>query len=131
MTPSITKSVLIGSDSDAELRRRLLLSRDENNNERKEQEPSKDPVSSTAPKIYDVNYLTAEHLSKSAQSKEAAAAATAQQYKDWRPQIKWPDLIVQLFVHIGAVYGLYLVPSAKLYSVIWCKIQVPAMRLID
>lgn len=35
--------------------------------------------------------------------------------------IRWPDLIVQTFLHVGAVYGLYLMFYANFFSYIWSK----------
>lgn len=41
----------------------------------------------------------------------------------FKPQIRWPDLIAQVFIHGGSLYGLfYLITlKAKLYTYIWCK----------
>lgn len=42
--------------------------------------------------------------------------------KKFRPQLKWPDLIGLLFVHLGCLYGLYLlVASRSLKNFIWRK----------
>lgn len=39
------------------------------------------------------------------------------------PQFRWPDLIVQIFLHIGAAYGLlFQFYSIKFYTLIWCKL---------
>jgi stearoyl-CoA desaturase (Delta-9 desaturase) len=42
---------------------------------------------------------------------------------DFRPQIRWPDLIAQVFIHAGFVYGLYfiLMLQAKFYTYIWSE----------
>lgn len=43
---------------------------------------------------------------------------------EYVPQISWPDLIAQIFIHTGSVYGLYLIfTEAKLLTVLWgtCK----------
>lgn len=39
------------------------------------------------------------------------------------PQIRWPDLIAQVFIHVGSLYGLYylITLQAKPYTYIWCK----------
>ncbi|XP_023176539.1 acyl-CoA desaturase isoform X3 [Drosophila hydei] len=37
----------------------------------------------------------------------------------YNPQIRWPDLGAQTFLHAGALYGLYLLFSAKLYTFLW------------
>lgn len=41
----------------------------------------------------------------------------------FRPQIKWPDLMAQLAIHVGFLYGLYYLVTfkAKLFTYIWCK----------
>lgn len=38
-------------------------------------------------------------------------------------QIRWPDLMAQLFIHVGSLYGLYylITLQAKPYTYIWCK----------
>lgn len=42
---------------------------------------------------------------------------------EFTPQIRWPDLIVQMFIHFGFLYGLYylITFNAKFYTYIWCK----------
>lgn len=39
--------------------------------------------------------------------------------KEFKPQLRYPDLIAQLFLHLGAVYGFYLLFSAKFYTFLW------------
>lgn len=40
----------------------------------------------------------------------------------YKPSIKWPDLAAQLFIHAGALYGLYLMfIQAKVLTSIWGK----------
>ena len=39
--------------------------------------------------------------------------------KEFKPQLRYPDLIAQLFLHVGAVYGFYLLFSAKFYTFLW------------
>lgn len=44
--------------------------------------------------------------------------------EQFRPSIRWPDLIVQLFIHLGCLYGLFLcVWSAKLFTVLFGKLR--------
>lgn len=53
------------------------------------------------------------------QPDEQKTPATVVEYK---PQIRWPDLGAQLFLHTGAVYGLiFLLYKVKLLTFIWCK----------
>jgi hypothetical protein len=42
---------------------------------------------------------------------------------EFHPQIRWPDLIVQIFIHAGFVYGLYflLTFQVKFFTYIWCE----------
>ncbi|EDW59214.2 acyl-CoA desaturase isoform X1 [Drosophila virilis] len=37
----------------------------------------------------------------------------------YNPQIRWPDLGAQTFLHVGALYGLYLLCYAKFYTFLW------------
>lgn len=43
--------------------------------------------------------------------------------KEFQPQIRWPDLIAQVFIHTGFLYGLYYLFAlkAKFYTYVWCK----------
>ncbi len=40
---------------------------------------------------------------------------------EFKPEIRWPDLIVQTFLHTGAVYGLFLLFYIKFFTVLWSK----------
>lgn len=40
---------------------------------------------------------------------------------EFTPNIRWPDLIVQTFLHTGAVYGLFLLFYIKFFTVPWSK----------
>ncbi|CAO1433062.1 unnamed protein product [Diamesa serratosioi] len=44
----------------------------------------------------------------------------------FKPQIRWPDLIAQIFIHAGFLYGLYYLISlqAKFYTFIWFVVLV-------
>lgn len=48
----------------------------------------------------------------------------------FNPQIRWPDLIAQVFIHAGSLYGLYylITLKAKLYTYIWCKLLALTAR---
>lgn len=37
------------------------------------------------------------------------------------PQIRWPDLMAQIFIHAGCVYGLYLCFYARFYTTLFGK----------
>lgn len=64
--------------------------------------------------IEDVNYLTPS-------AEELRSIDEKPDYSEWKPQIRWPDTIVQIFLHAGFVYGLFLLFSVKFYSILWCK----------
>lgn len=41
---------------------------------------------------------------------------------EYVPKIKWLDFFVQIFIHAGGLYGLYLVfTQAKLLTILWGK----------
>lgn len=41
---------------------------------------------------------------------------------EFTPKIRWPDLIVHIFLHVGAIYGLiFLFYSIKFFTFLWCK----------
>lgn len=41
---------------------------------------------------------------------------------EFKPQIRWPDLCAQLFLHVGAIYGLlFQFYKIKFLTLIWCK----------
>lgn len=40
----------------------------------------------------------------------------------FRPELRWPDLCAQIFLHAGAIYGLvFQFYTIKFYTLIWCK----------
>lgn len=48
------------------------------------------------------------------------------------PQFRWPDLIVQIFLHVGAIYGLlFQFYSIKFYTLIWCKLNFTVTTFTD
>lgn len=40
---------------------------------------------------------------------------------EWRGDIRWPDLLVQIFLHAGAIYGIYLLFYVKYVTILWGK----------
>lgn len=45
---------------------------------------------------------------------------TAEKPVEYVPAIKWPDLIVQIFIHAGFIYGFGLVlTKAKFLTFLW------------
>lgn len=42
--------------------------------------------------------------------------------EEFKPSIRWPDLVVQLFIHLGCLYGLFLcLWSAKILTILFGK----------
>lgn len=39
----------------------------------------------------------------------------------YNPSIRWPDLVVQIFLHVGAAYGLFLILYCRYFTWMWCK----------
>lgn len=40
----------------------------------------------------------------------------------FQPQIRWPDLTAQIFLHAGAIYGLiFQLYTIRFFTLIWCK----------
>lgn len=37
------------------------------------------------------------------------------------PSIRWPDLMAQIFLHGGALYGICLMPYASWWTILWSK----------
>lgn len=103
MSPSTSKTTVI-LEEDSLIRKRVLsrpTDKDQNNNNVK-----------AAFEIEDINYLT---------PKETVPSKTKPDYSNWKAEIRWPDTIVQIFLHSGFLYGLYLLFSAKFYSILWCE----------
>ncbi|KAH8409742.1 hypothetical protein KR222_003685 [Zaprionus bogoriensis] len=49
---------------------------------------------------------------------------SVQEDPGYNPQIRWPDLCAQTFLHVGALYGLYLMFYAKFYTFLWVVICI-------
>lgn len=51
-----------------------------------------------------------------------AASPDIPKSQEFVPHIKWPDFIVQLFIHVGCLYGLYLaIFHARFYTSLFGK----------
>lgn len=55
---------------------------------------------------------------------------------NFKPKLRWPDLMAQLFLHGGALYGLlFQFYTIKFYTIIWCKYhkagRISTFRLYD
>lgn len=54
----------------------------------------------------------------------------------FKPQIMWPELLAQIFVHGGSIYGFYywFTLQAQLYTFVWCELWLDMqnnMKLIS
>lgn len=59
---------------------------------------------------------TADHSLVDEKKEDSLSSESA----EYSPQIRWPDLIAQLFVHGGALYGIYLMFTvAQWCTVLW------------
>ncbi|XP_063978102.1 acyl-CoA Delta-9 desaturase isoform X2 [Diachasmimorpha longicaudata] len=48
-----------------------------------------------------------------------------EEMKMYKPAIKWPDLVVQIFIHAGCGYGLYLIfTEAKWLTTLWAFLTI-------
>lgn len=70
------------------------------------------------------------NLTTQRKSKEKIIEKTEQKFK---PQIRWLDLIAILYVHVGALYGLYLLlVSRDIRNFLWSKYyQVACMKFFQ
>lgn len=75
----------------------------------------------TSEKSHDVNCADESTISRS--TDKHASNGDSHQTKEFKPQIRWPDLVAQVFIHAGALYGLYylIALKAKFYTYVWCK----------
>ncbi|XP_072398830.1 alpha-amylase-like [Diabrotica undecimpunctata] len=56
---------------------------------------------------------------------EPKTTETEEEEEEFVPQIRWPDTIVQLYLHLGCLYGLYLcIVSAKFYTTLFALLTV-------
>lgn len=44
--------------------------------------------------------------------------------EEFVPKIRWPDLGAQIFLHAGALYGVWLLPSVRWWTLVWSKCGV-------
>lgn len=51
--------------------------------------------------------------------------ATENDANNYVAKIRWPDLCAQLFLHVGAIYGLiFQFYAIKFYTLLWCKYEL-------
>uniref|UniRef100_A0A0K8UZM8 Acyl-CoA Delta(11) desaturase n=3 Tax=Bactrocera latifrons TaxID=174628 RepID=A0A0K8UZM8_BACLA len=65
------------------------------------------------------NAVYKEIPQNAAASKVAHQTTAASDEIEYKPQIIWLDLIAQVFLHTGALYGIYLLFQARFYTILW------------
>lgn len=50
---------------------------------------------------------------------------------EFKPDIRWPDLIVQTFLHTGAVYGLFLLFYINFFTFLWSKYSLTIINIYN
>lgn len=71
------------------------------------------------------------------EEKHKSNEGKSQDKVSFKPQIRWPDLIAQVFIHGGSLYGLYYLVTLKaaLYTYLWCEFSdqpfMPSSLLIN
>ncbi|XP_067619742.1 acyl-CoA Delta-9 desaturase [Eurosta solidaginis] len=108
-----------GSNS-VSIRKRICCNQQETINNNKS--VTSNAISEEEEKCEDLNAVYKEipqtnELKKSIQTNALDGA-------EYNPQIRWPDLIAQVFLHVGALYGLFLLFQAKFYTILWVAVNV-------
>lgn len=81
-----------------------------------EMHSSRDTNNNTNTMVFNNGISELEHVKKKVQN------SIRSDVPNFQPRIRWPDLIVQLFLHVGAIYGLlFQFYKIKLLSLLWCK----------
>jgi hypothetical protein len=72
-------------------------------------------------KTFDENQNESSHTSHSKVSQ--TTSENPDDKVPFHPKIRWPDLIAQVFIHGGSIYGLYYLITLKaaFYTYVWCK----------
>ncbi|XP_036322699.1 acyl-CoA desaturase-like [Rhagoletis pomonella] len=86
-----------------------------------EDEQSKDLVDNLGFNEENAVYKEIPHATDSNQSIQTQACSSESEYN---PQIRWLDLIAQIFLHGGALYGIYLLFQANFYTFLWVVVCV-------
>lgn len=94
----VTKSTEKMSAQESSVRSRLLIQKDE--------------------KVLDDNHNESTTTSHSNSSQQISADKIP-----FKPKIRWPDLMAQVFIHAGSIYGLFYLITLKaaFYTYVWCK----------
>lgn len=68
---------------------------------------------------------TATEIRQPKPMKESVSSHNNNNNVKYVPQIKWPDLLVQIFIHTAAVYGFYLAfTSARIFTILYTFFMV-------
>lgn len=65
------------------------------------------------------------------QDQKLKEAEQVEEEEEYHPQIRWPDLGAQAFLHIGALYGLYQLFYANFYTFLWGECPLWCPRVIN
>ncbi|XP_016938630.4 stearoyl-CoA desaturase 5 [Drosophila suzukii] len=72
--------------------------------------------------VYKENVLEKQKLLLDQEQK--VKEPVVEEEEEYHPQIRWPDLGAQAFLHIGALYGLYQLFYANFYTFLWVVVTV-------
>ncbi|XP_039969009.1 acyl-CoA desaturase [Bactrocera tryoni] len=111
-----------GNANSVSIRNRFCTNNNNNNIKEEDEcgvadEQSKDLADSLGYK--EENAVYKEIPQNAAASKEAHQMKATSDEIEYNPQIRWPDLIAQVFLHTGALYGIYLLFQARFYTILW------------
>ena len=68
---------------------------------------------------------TATIMTSVTRSETAETGSKSVAKNEYVSQWRWPDLAVQLFIHVGCLYGFYLMmTSVKVFTLIWGRSRV-------
>ncbi|XP_062125679.1 LOW QUALITY PROTEIN: acyl-CoA Delta-9 desaturase [Drosophila sulfurigaster albostrigata] len=70
------------------------------------------------------NAVYKEYADKAQQIAKEAEQQKEEVEEEYHPQIRWPDLGAQTFLHVGALYGAYLLFYAKFYTFLWAAVLI-------
>lgn len=69
-----------------------------------------------------LGYMEENAVYKENEAKLKQEDKNVEEDQEYNPQIRWPDLCAQTFLHVGALYGLYLMFYAKFYTFLWGRL---------
>lgn len=110
------------------IRNRFCTNNNNNNNIKQDEEEEEEEIADEQSKdlgdnlgYKEENAVYKEVPQTTTSSKEALSTNASSGEIEYNPHIRWPDLIAQVFLHGGALYGIYLLFQAKFYTFLWGK----------